>query len=263
MWSDSTSQSATAAVVDQTSEVLWRRYREDRSTENRNRLVIYYAPLVASIAGGLASRMAAFQSCDDLCSCRQFGLIDAIERFDPSEGFQFATYATIRIRGAILDEVRKEDVLPKRSRAKVRAYRDVRDLLEAEFHRTPTLREIAERLDVPIVDALELRDLATLGGPLTTLTAVFDHHSGASDRNDPGATDRADRASLREAVRNALIRLTERQRQALVLHFLEGFKKSEVADTLGVDRSRVTQLIHQGLINLRLELEGCDIAFAD
>ncbi len=63
--------------------------------------------------------------------------------------------------------------------------------------------------------------------------------------------------------RDALLRLTERQRQVLVLHFLEGFKKSEVADTLGVDRSRVTQLIHQGLINLRLELEECDIAFAD
>lgn len=248
----------------ETIEYLWSRYFATRSIESRNRLVIYYAPLVASVASGFAGRMAAYHSPQDLCSCGQFGLIDAIEKFDPSEGFQFTTYATIRIRGAILDEVRREDVLPKRSRAKVRAYRDAHDLLEAEFHRDPTLREIAERLGVSVADAFEMRDLAALSGAPTTLTTVFDHHRELSERTDPGSSDRAERASLREAVKAALLRLTERQRQVIVLHFLEGFRKSEIADTLGVDRSRVTQLIHSGLVNLQRELtESCDISFAD
>lgn len=253
-----------AAANGEPIENLWNKYFENRSVDNRNRLVIYYIPLVASIASSFSRRMAAHQSHQDLCSCGQFGLIDAIEKFDPSDGFQFTTYATIRIRGAILDEVRKEDVLPKRSRAKVRAYREVHDALEAEFHRSPTLKEMAEHLGLPVAEALEVRDLTALGGAPTTLATVFDHHGGMSERTDPGATDRADRASLREAVRDALLRLTERQRQALVLHFLEGFQKSEVAETLGVDRSRVTQLIHQGLLNLRLELaDDLDLSFAD
>src|SRR5271165_6897394 len=96
---------------------LWARYWQDRSREHRNQLVIFYAPLVTIVAKRFARRSRSADGVAELCSFGTFGLIDAIERWDASAGFQFATYATRRIQGAIIDELRHEDFLPKRMRA--------------------------------------------------------------------------------------------------------------------------------------------------
>jgi RNA polymerase sigma factor for flagellar operon FliA len=238
---------------------LWARYFESHSVEDRNRLVILYAPLVRVVASRVARRMRSFQSIQELCSCGQFGLINAIERFDPAEGFRFATYATIRIQGAIIDELRRDDILPKRMRARVRTYQVAFESLEVDLRRTPTLREVCEYLGTTLADTMELRDLAATSSHFVSLSTGDDlDWSMAGSGMDPSI--RADMASMRETMKSALLRLTDRQRQVLVLHFLEGFHKSEIAETLGIDRSRVTQLIQQGLRNLRVELtEG----FAD
>jgi RNA polymerase sigma factor FliA len=177
-----------------------------------------------------------------------------VERFDPVGGFQFATYATIRIQGAIIDELRRDDILPKRLRARVRCYQVARETLESSLRRTPSYAEVAQYLNTTVSDIVELDDLATSSNYLIPLSMTDEGPSGllAIARSDP--SESADHAAMREAVRAALLRLTERQRQVLVLHFLEGFHKSEIADTLGIDRSRVTQLIHQGLRNLRAQL---------
>ena len=235
-------------------ENLWSTYFESRSLEDRNRLVLFYGPLVRIVASRVARRMRSFQSVQELCSCGQFGLINAVERFDPSGGFQFATYATIRIQGAIIDELRKDDILPKRMRARVRTYQVARESLEAELRRTPTFADVAEYLGTNLAEIVELDDLASTSNYLVSLSALGEGPGGqpAGSRMDP--SESADLTSMRESVKAALLRITERQRQVLVLHFLEGFHKSEIADALGIDRSRVTQLIQQGLRNLRIEL---------
>jgi RNA polymerase sigma factor FliA len=132
------------------AEQLWTGYFENRSIENRNRLVVFYAPLVKIVASRFATRLRSFQSVKELCSFGQFGLIDAIERFDPAGGFQFATYATTRIQGSIIDELRRDDILPKRMRARVRAYQVAREALESELRHTPTLSEVAEYLGISL-----------------------------------------------------------------------------------------------------------------
>lgn len=245
-----------ASATSDAAQLLWAAYFANRSLDDRNRLVLFYAPLVRLVANRLSRRMRSFQSVEELCSCGQFGLINAVERFDPSEGYQFATYATIRIQGAIIDELRHDDILPKRMRARVRTYQVARETLELEFRRTPTLKEVATYLGVSVAEAMELDDVAVTSSYLVPLSVIGDGPAGLLAGVGIEPSDVADLSATRDAVKAALLRITERQRQVIVLHFLEGFQKSEVADTLGIDRSRVTQLIQQGLRNLRTELQS-------
>ena len=249
----SATQEAERARVDD----LWSRYFEGRTIEDRNRLVLFYAPLVKLVASRFASRLRSFQSVKELCSFGQFGLIDAVERFDPSGGFQFATYATTRIQGAIIDELRRDDILPKRMRARVRTYQVARETLEGELRHTPTLSEVAEYLGTTLAETIELDDHAAMSSYLVPLSIAGDDPGGSMVGSGEAAiepSEGAEQAAMRETVKAALLRLTKRQRQVLVLHYLEGFQKSEIADALGIDRSRVTQLLQQGLRNLRVEL---------
>jgi RNA polymerase sigma factor for flagellar operon FliA len=135
------------------ADVLWARYWQDRSREHRNRLVIFYAPLVTIVAKRFAQRSRSVDGVEELCSFGTFGLIDAIERWDASAGFQFATYATRRIQGAIIDELRREDFLPKRLRARVQIYHATRDELESKLRRAPTIVEIAGEMGVEVGEA--------------------------------------------------------------------------------------------------------------
>lgn len=240
---------------------LWERYLDSRSIEDRNRLVLFHSPLVRHIAGDIARRTVQ-HSLDDLCSSGVLGLIDAVERFDPSDGYRFSTYATTRIKGAIIDEIRKNDPLPKRARAQVQRYLSARDEVEATMHRTPNMREIAEHLNTPVARIVQVNSFAVRGSSVASLSLL--DMDNLSDRIDsPLEPDAAlVRTSVREIVKRSLQSLTERQRQVLVLHYLEGFSKSEVANILQVDRSRVTQLIMQGLRNLKVLFDpswNCDL----
>jgi RNA polymerase sigma factor for flagellar operon FliA len=238
-------------------EALWQRYFQGRSLEDRNRLVLFYAPLVKMVANRFATRMRSFQSVNELCSFGQFGLVDAIERFDPAGGFQFATYATTRIQGAIIDELRRDDILPKRLRARVRTYQVARETLEADLRHTPSLSEVAAYLGTTLAETMELHDHAATSSYLVPLSMTGEDPGGSivgSGSTAAEPSELAELSAMRETVKAALLRISERQRQVLVLHFLEGFQKSEIAQALGIDRSRVTQLIAQGLRNLRVEL---------
>jgi RNA polymerase sigma factor FliA len=236
---------------------LWAQYWQDRSREHRNHLVIFYAPLVTIVAKRFARRSRSVDGVQELCSYGTFGLIDAIEKWDASAGFQFATYATRRIQGAIIDELRHDDFLPKRLRARVQVFHATRDNLQSTLRRTPTIREIAAELGVEVGEAIDLRDEATALTQLAPLTEGSEASEGrilASATANLSPSEGAELAVMNDAVKAALRRLTERQRTALVLYFLEGLAKSEIADILGVGRPRVTQLVQQGLHNLRIEL---------
>jgi RNA polymerase sigma factor for flagellar operon FliA len=247
----------TASDLRSAADALWAQYWEDRSREHRNRLVLFYTPLVTIEAKRFARRSRSVDGVEELCSYGTFGLIDAIERWDASAGFQFATYATRRIQGAIIDELRHEDFLPKRLRARVQVFHTTRDDLQSTMRRTPTIVEIAAELGVEVSEAIDLRDEATALTHLAPLTEGNEASEGrilASATTGLSPSEGAEMAMMNDSVKAALRRLTERQRTALVLYFLEGLAKSEIADILGVGRPRVTQLVQQGLHNLRIEL---------
>jgi RNA polymerase sigma factor for flagellar operon FliA len=256
---DSTRGESGVQTLEQeaTADALWAEYWQDRSVELRNRLVIFYAPLVTIVARRFARRARSMESLEELCSFGSFGLIDAVERWDASAGFQFSTYATKRIQGAIVDELRREDFLPKRLRARVQIYHVTRDDLTSRLHRSPTVREMAAELGLEVPEAIRLQEEASV---LTHLAPLVTGHESSEGTMLAAAVavaspvESAEKAETVERVTSALRRLTERQRQVIVLHFLEGMTKSEIADILGVGRSRITQLMQQGLHNLQREL---------
>ena len=248
------------------ADELWARYWDSRSREHRNQLVVFYAPLVTIVARRFSQRARSADALEELCSFGRFGLIDAVERWDASAGFQFATYATKRIQGAIIDELRREDFLPKRMRARVQVFHAVRDDLESNLRRAPSIQEIAAGLGVDVPTAIELQGEAVSLTHLAPLTESGESSEGrvlGAAAAGPSPGDWVESEAMSSAVSAALRRLTERQRQVLVLYFLEGLAKSEVADVLGIGRSRVTQLVQQGLHNLRIELGQDNIAAVD
>jgi RNA polymerase sigma factor FliA len=134
------------AGVERDVEALWERYRLDRDPRVRERLIIHYAPLVKYVAGRVAAGMPANVEHSDLVSYGVFGLMDAIEKFDLDKGFKFETYAVTRIKGAIIDELRSIDWVPRSVRAKARQLEMTMQRLEGELRRTPTDEELAEDL---------------------------------------------------------------------------------------------------------------------
>jgi RNA polymerase sigma factor FliA len=252
--------------VQAAADELWSRYWDSRSREHRNQLVVFYAPLVTIVARRFAHRARTADAIEELCSFGRFGLIDAVERWDASAGFQFATYATKRIQGAIIDELRRDDFLPKRMRARVQIFQTVRDDLESTLRRTPSIQEIAAELGVDVPTAIDLRGDAESLTHLAPLTESAESAEGrvlGAATVGPSPGDWVESEAMTSAVKAALRRLTERQRQVLVLYFLEGLAKSEVADVLGIGRSRVTQLVQQGLHNLRIELGQENVTAVD
>src|SRR5215510_11222806 len=129
-------------------ESLWVSFKESPSIENREPLILQYAPLVRYVAGRMAQGLPQNVEHADLVSYGVFGLIDAIEKFDPERGFKFETYAIARIKGAILDELRSIDWVPRSVRAKARTLEKAYTKLEAELHRTPSDEELAGELNI-------------------------------------------------------------------------------------------------------------------
>jgi len=263
---DSPTPVGRTSDVKAAADELWARYWDTRTREDRNLLVVFYAPLVTIVARRFAQRARSVDAIEELCSFGRFGLIDAVERWDASAGFQFATYATKRIQGAIIDELRREDFLPKRLRARVQIFHAVRDDLESTLRRAPSIQEIADALGVDVPTAIELQGEAVSLTHLAPLTESNESSEGrvlGAATAGPSPGDWVENEAMSSAVHAALRRLTERQRQVLVLYFLEGLAKSEVADVLGIGRSRVTQLVQQGLHNLRIELGQDNVAAID
>ncbi len=246
-------------------DILWSSYFDSRSLVARNRLVLFYAPLVKYVASQVARVVGTLgvHPLDDLYQLGTMGLIDAVERFDPSDGYKFATYAGWRIHGAMIDGLREEDMLPKRKRAEVNEYQAAQRDLTSVMHRMPTTTETALHLGRPVSEVALLAIFASRGSAMASLSlldsAVPDHVSEALLDFSLDPAEMAETNWTRECVKDALAALTERQRAALVLHYLEGFSKSEVAEMLGVDRSRVTQLLSQGLRNLQILLENTEL----
>ncbi len=217
-----------------------------------------YLPLVRSVVNQMVSRLPRNVDRDDLTSAGVIGLIHAARQFDDSRGVPFEQYARIRIRGAVLDELRNMDPLSRASRQDVNELHRKTDEFEARAGRAPTSTELAEQLGVSHGELAERAQRAQ-----SMLVMGFDDRAMEGDLRkrdllqtlrDPAALDPAAEVASRElvmAVSVASERLTVRQRLVIILHYLEGCAMSEIADLLEVTEGRISQL-HSGAIeNLR------------
>jgi RNA polymerase sigma factor for flagellar operon FliA len=243
----------------------WRRYMETRDQATRDHLILAYAPIVKYVAGNIASKMPQHVELADLVSYGLSGLINAVERFDPERGVAFESYASQRIRGAIYDELRTLDWVPRAVRAEARALSDATGKLVTLLQRVPTDGEVAAELglDAEEYDA-SLQRVAdshlvaldkqwnTSGDGDTAELALVD--TLADDHAvDPAAS--ADAVDLRDRIAVAIQQLPDRQQVILGLRYHQELSLGEIGGVLGISESRVCQLHAKAVVLLRALLE--------
>ena len=242
--------------------LLWDEFKATASPEARERLILHYAPLVKYVASRVATGLPASVEQADLVSYGMFGLIDALEKFEPARGNKFETYAIPRIKGAIIDELRAMDWVPRSVRFKAREIEKAVADLESMLKRAPSEREVAERLGVSIselhdvvnqisfVSVLALDELLSVGNDRGEQVSLLD--TLADKGTDPtlGVEGQETRALLAGAINS----LSEREKIVVTLYYFEGLTLAEIGDILGVTESRVCQIHTKAVNQLRLQL---------
>jgi RNA polymerase sigma factor for flagellar operon FliA len=237
---------------------LWQAYRRSRDPGLRDQLIEKYLPVVKYVAARIAGRLPSHLLLDDLYSAGLLGFLDAIEDYDPTRGVEFAVYANPRIRGAIFDELRRLDCVPRRVRRKIREAERVIATLTQRLDRDPTDEEIALDLGMSLED---YHRLLAEGVTLLSLDAPSSRHatgpSPLDTLEDPTWPNplRALEAGERSRLLGSLIdRLPNRERTALALYYCEELTMQEVGKVMGVTESRVSQLHSSAVLRLRVAL---------
>ena len=236
-----------------TIDSAWDAWHESEEGTARDWLVVHYASLVKFVAGRLAAGLPRTVDTGDLVSAGVFGLMNAIDRFDPSQGAKFETYAIPRIRGAILDGLRALDWVPRSVRSRSRSVQDAIALLEHQHGRTPTDEEISAELSIT-TEELEkwLADIAAGSvGPLDHV--ALDTTAAESDTHlQPGRA--MEEGELRTTMRTEISKLPEREQAILILYYDDGLTLSEIGEALGVTESRISQIHTKAVLQLRSRL---------
>jgi RNA polymerase sigma factor FliA len=244
---------------------LWRRYKATGDDKARERLVVAYSPLVKYVAGRMASGLPAHVEESDLISYGLVGLISAIQRFEPERDIKFETYAITRIKGAIIDELRSLDWVPRSVRSRAREIEKANSKLEHQLQRAPTDEEMAAELDMEVEtfqDALlqiSNSTVAALDELWTVSDSSGDQVSLLDTIQDPEAPDPAqvmDATDMKDRVADAIARLPEREKLVVALYYYENLTLREIGEVLGVTESRVSQLHTKAVLRLRGRLTG-------
>jgi RNA polymerase sigma factor for flagellar operon FliA len=242
---------------------IWADFKSTGSGEARELLILHYAPLVKYVASRVATGLPASVEQADLVSYGMFGLIDALEKFELDRGIKFETYAIPRIRGAIIDELRSLDWVPRSVRFKHREFEKAYAEVESRLKRAPTDREIAEHLGISLG---ELHDIVTQISSVSIL-ALDEPVSVGSDRGETISlmdtlTDVAhgdlieglEGDEMRAMLSAAINQLSDREKIVVTLYYFEGLTLSEIGDVLGVTESRVCQIHTKAVGQLRIRL---------
>jgi RNA polymerase sigma factor for flagellar operon FliA len=240
---------------------LWRRYTEDGDERAREGLVVAYAPLVKYVASRMAAGLPAHVEEADLVSYGLGGLIEAIQRFEPERGAKFEAFALKRIRGAIIDELRTLDWVPRSVRSRARELEQAHSKLENRLGRTPTERELAEAVGLS-EEELQEALLEIANSSVLALDEMWSDAAGSrtalrdmiSDPEAPDPESELASSELREQLAGAIETLPERERTVVALYYYRGLTLREIGEVLGVTESRVSQLHTKAVLQLRSKL---------
>ena len=259
-----------AARGEEELRALWRAFHDSRDAAARERLILTYAPLVKFVAGRLGAGLPSHVEEADLISYGLVGLIGAVERYEPERGVRFETFAVSRIRGAIIDELRNQDWVPRSVRAMAREIERRSAALEHRLRRAPTDEALAAALEIDTTELHDaLRQIST-----SSVVALDEMWAAGSEREsaslidtigDDGAPDPArilDSSETYEALSESIARLPEREKIVVALYYYDGLTLREIGDVLGVTESRVSQLHTKAVLRLRGSVRGgADVDF--
>ena len=245
---------------DNGKERLWDQYAKCKSYELREKIIIEYAPLVKLVAGRLSMYLGYNVEYEDLVSYGIFGLIDAIDKYDFNKNVKFETYASLRIRGAILDQIRKMDWIPRSVRQKQKKIDMTMSKLEAEYGRPATDEEIAKELDIT-VDELDTWNGQTKISNIISLEDFIEQ--GSEIRMDASHNSQfeqpekiVEKSELALMLEKALDELTEKEKSVVLFYYYEDLSLKEISKVLGVSESRVSQLHTKAIQKMKKHLGG-------
>jgi RNA polymerase sigma factor for flagellar operon FliA len=249
--------------IDRQLEELWHEFKDGGDPAVRERLILHYAPLVKYVAGRVGVGLPPNIEQADLVSYGIFGLIDAIEKFDLSRAIKFETYAISRIKGAIIDELRSIDWIPRSIRSKAREVERAYAGLEARLHRTPTEPEVAEELGISLddlhaifgqvsfVNVLALDELLNVNGEKGDKVSLVDT---LEDTRAPDPVRAFESQETKHLLAKAINLLPEREKIVVTLYYYEGLTLAEIGQVLGVTESRICQMHTKAVLQLRAKL---------
>jgi RNA polymerase sigma factor for flagellar operon FliA len=249
------------------THALWQEYRQTGDRALRDRLILTYAPLVKFVAGRLGASLPSHVDEQDLVSYGLLGLISAIERFDPGREIKFETYAISRIKGAIIDELRSLDWVPRSVRTRAREIERAIAELERQLMRAPTDEEIAAKVGIS-GDELE-ESLAEISrSSIAALDELWSPSAGGDqialidtieDTSGPDPEVSLETTEMKEALGEAIARLPEREKLVVTLYYYEELTLREIGEVLGVTESRVSQLHTKAVLRLKARLSGATV----
>ena len=242
-------------MTDKELEQLWEQYARTQSAEIKEKLIIHYGSLVKYIAGRLNMYLGQNVEYEDLISYGVFGLIDAIDKFDLSKKVKFETYASLRIRGSIIDHMRKMDWVPRSLRKERKDMDQAYTELEHTLGRPATDEEMIKFLNI---SSEEFEDLVkkTSISTLISLEQYIDQGQSSegleSDSDSPGSPEaHIEKIELRDMLADSIDQLPEREKKVITLYYYEELTLKEISAIMGVSESRISQIHTKGISRLR------------
>jgi RNA polymerase sigma factor for flagellar operon FliA len=237
---------------------LWDKYMKTKSADIREQLILEYVNLVNLVAGRMGMYLGYTVEYDDLVGYGIFGLIDAIDKFNLEKNVKFETYASLRIRGSILDQIRKMDWIPRTLRQRQRQMDQACAKLESEMGRPATNEEIAAELDITVEEYDGWKNEAQF----TNLVSLDDYlEQGGDARMDTAGVHRfeqpeqaVEKQELKQMLAEALKKLTEKECSVITLYYYEDMTLKEISQVLSVSESRVSQLHTKALQKIKAQL---------
>lgn len=239
---------------------LWEEYAKAKSPEIREKIILEYAPLVKVVAGRLSMYLGYNVEYEDLVSYGIFGLIDAIDKFDFLKDIKFETYASLRIRGAILDQIRKMDWIPRTIRQKQKKIDAVIRDIEARYGRSATDEEVSSGLGITEEEYLDwqsqmkITNVVSLNEFLEQGSEVPNEASQSRSSQFDSPEEVLERDELKKMLTESLELLTEKERKVIVFYYYEDLTLKEISNILGVSESRISQLHTRALQKMRTKM---------
>jgi RNA polymerase sigma factor for flagellar operon FliA len=255
----SDSDSDEILLADSVAEA-WTDYKENGSPRSRDTLILHFSPLVKYVAGRVAVGLPANIEQADLISYGIFGLIDAIEKYDQARGIKFETYAISRIRGAIIDELRAIDWVPRSVRFKAREVEKAYQSLENKLKRPPSDAEIAEEMNITLdelnriytqlstVSLVALDELMSVDGGQGDKLALVET---IEDTRTASPMEAFESEEMKSILAEAINRLPEREKIVVTLYYFEGLTLAQIGEVLGVTESRICQMHTKAVLALK------------
>jgi len=240
-------------------QVNWAQFKQDNDPQERQRLLEQYLPLVRNVAGRMAMGFPKSVEVSDLINTGVIGLIEAMSNFDPERGVKFETYAVPRIRGAILDELRSLDWVPRSTRAKSREIDRATARLENELGRTPSQRELAKTLKISTDDLFSAVDDVSSATVLSLDELIYKEEDNRQvprvetlqDLSSESVLGELEKQELKAYLVQAISNLSEQERLVVALYYYEELTLKEIGEVMQISESRVSQIHTKAVLKLR------------